>query len=54
MAQRITGAHIRVLNLIEKISIFSESSQLYGVTPDESTDWKATDGKLHETQVEKL
>ena len=38
MAQRITGVLIRVLNLIGKTSIFSETSHLYGVAPDESTE----------------
>ena len=52
--RRQAGALIRALNLIGKTRIFSEASRLYGVAPDESTDWKATDGKLHETQVEKL
>ena len=47
MIQRLAGVLIRALNLIGKTSIFSESSQLYDATPDESTDWKATDGKLH-------
>ena len=47
MTQRLAEALIRALNLIGKTSIFSESSHLYDVTPDESTDWKATDGKLH-------
>ena len=45
---------MRTLNLIGKTSIFSETSHFYGVTPDESTDRKATERKLHETQVEKL
>ena len=38
MTQRLAGVLIRVLNLIGKTSIFSESSQLYGVAPDESTE----------------
>ena len=37
-----------VLNLIGKTSIFFESSQVYCVAPDESTDRKATMRKLHE------
>ena len=45
---------LRVLNLIGKTSIFFESSQVYCVAPDESTDRKATMRKPHETQVEKL
>ena len=48
MAQRITGVLIRTLNLIGKTSIFSETSHFYGVAPDESTDRKATERKLHE------
>ena len=54
MAQRITEVHIRTLNLIGKTSIFSETSHFYGVAPDESTDRKATERKLHETQVKQL
>ena len=41
-------------DLIGKTSIFSETSHFYGVAPDESTDRKATERKLHETQVKKL
>ena len=51
MAQRITEVLIRTLNLIGKTSIFSETSHFYGVAPDESTDRKATERMLHETQV---
>ena len=54
MAQRMTGVLIRTLNFIGKTSIFSETSHFYGVAPDESTDRKAIERKLHEAQVEKL
>ena len=54
MTQRLAGVLIRTLDLIERTSIFSESSHLYDVAPDESTDRKATERKLYETQVEKL
>ena len=54
MIQRLAGVLIRALNLIGKTSLLSESSQHYSVAPDESTDRKATERKLHEPQVEKL
>ena len=38
MTQRLAGVLIRVLNLIGKTSIFSKSSQLHCVAPDESTE----------------
>ena len=44
---------LRTLHLIGKTSIFSKTSHFYGVAPDESTDRKATERKLHETQMEK-
>ena len=54
MTQRLAEVLIRVLNHIGKTSVFSETSYFYGVAPDESTDRKAIERKLHEAQVEKL
>ena len=55
MTQRLAEVLIRVLTLIGITNFFSESSKLYSVAPDESSETgKATERKLHETQVEKL
>ena len=54
MIQRLAGVLIRALHLIEKTSIFSQSSQLHCVALDESVDRNATERKLHETQAKNL